>query len=34
MTLIHTQIAEIVTVYCYFDLMQRKEENCDDYQLQ
>jgi len=33
MTLIPTKTAEIVTVYCYFDLMQKKEENCDAYLL-
>jgi hypothetical protein len=32
--LILTKIVELVTVYCFFDLMQRKEENCDAYQLQ
>jgi hypothetical protein len=34
MTLRHTKIAELVTVYYYFDLVQRKEEKCDAYQLQ
>jgi hypothetical protein len=33
-TLILKKISELVTVYCYFDLMQRKEENCDVYHLQ